>query len=68
MKEIDVEDIATIFASEFIKQTTNIKTHESGEKYRVMNKDFIKMNFARRRKLVDKVLGSMAEDRLLNEK
>jgi hypothetical protein len=57
---MDIEDIATVFASEFIKHTTFkcslpcCEQMPSGS--RIMYKDFIKMNYARRRKLVEEVL------------
>jgi len=63
MKEIALEDIATVFATEFVKQTT-IKEFRNNrcEKHRIMLDDFLRMNFSRRRKIVEKVLDKILKD------
>jgi len=59
MKEIAIEDIATVFVSEFVKQTTFLKRSGYCSNTRMFYRDFLKMNYARRRKLVEKVLDKM---------
>lgn len=59
MKEIALEDIATVFASEFIKHTTFKRTGGPCKGDRVMLQDFIKMNYASRRKIVEKVIENL---------
>ncbi len=62
MNQIAIEDLATVFASEFIKQTTFRRTSGYGVGTREMHQDFIKMSYARRRKVVEKVLDKIMED------
>lgn len=62
MNQIAIEDIATVFASEFIKHTTFRRTSGYGVGTREMHKDFIKMNYARRRKIVEEVLDKIEAD------
>ena len=71
MKTIAIEDIATVFASEFLKEVSEIADKEfyyfscregitwAGK--RVIRPDFLKMNYARRRKVVEKVLDKMLQ-------
>lgn len=59
-KTIAIEDIATVFASEFVKSTT-IKMHDN-DFFRIMLCDFLKMNYSRRRKIVSKVLDKIVAD------
>ena len=56
-RSIAIEDIATIFASEFVKETTYKHCYA-----RVFRQDFIRMNYARRRKVVEKVLDNMEKE------
>ena len=58
MKTLAIEDIATVFASEFVKQTS-VK-NDNIKDTRIMFQDFLKMNFARRKKVVEKVLNKMS--------
>ena len=54
MNQIAIEDIATLFASEFVKFTS----YKRGSQ-RVMPKDFLKMNHGSRRKVIERVLDSI---------
>ncbi len=63
MKEIAIEDIATVFVSEFVKE---FKEYLEKQALYDITMDtygtyipFLKMNYARRRKLVEKVLDKM---------
>jgi hypothetical protein len=62
MVSIELEDIATVFASEFVKYCNK---HEMGmlDYFGVDQTKFLKKNFAQRRKLVEKVLKKMEDDR-----
>lgn len=62
MNKMAIEDIATLFASEFIKHTTFRRTSGYGVGTREMHQDFIKMSYARRRKVVEKVLDKIYDD------
>lgn len=63
MNSIELEDIATIFASEFVKESKEYLM-PSQEKDWIAGKNlpFLKMNYNRRRKIVEKVL-----DKIQNE-
>lgn len=54
MNKIELEELAVIFATEFVKATTVLNPNGSGN--RIMFSDFLKMNFARRKKLVSEIL------------
>lgn len=58
MNQIAIEDIATVFACEFTKY---INKNLKYGLYTPMD-NFIKMNYARRRKVVEKVLDKMELD------
>lgn len=62
MKSIAIEDIATVFASEFVNYCNK---HEMGmlDYFGVDQTKFLKKNFAQRRKLIEKVLKKMEEDK-----
>jgi hypothetical protein len=59
MKEIAIEDLATVFVSEFIKDITY---YNRTFKERRFKQNFIKMNYAKRRKLVEQTLNKMEKD------
>lgn len=63
INSIELEDIATIFASEFVKESKEYLI-PSKQKDLVAEKNipFLKMNYNRRRKIVEKVL-----DKIENE-
>ncbi len=60
MKEIALEDIATLFVTEFIKteQHKSLYRDSSPQWERV---PFLKMNFSKRRKIISKILDKMDE-------
>ena len=58
MNKIELEDIAVIFATEFVKMTSSRKRYNQ----RLSNLDFLKMNFSRRKKLCSKVIDRIMED------
>lgn len=62
MKSIEIEDIATVFVSEFVKYCNK---HEMGmlDYFGVDQTKFLKKNYAQRRKLVEKVLKKMENER-----
>ena len=62
MKAIAIEDAATVFISEFVKYCNK---HEMGmlDYFGVDQTKFLKKNFMQRRKLVEKVLQKMENDR-----
>jgi stress-induced morphogen len=70
MKQIELEDIATVFAGELIKEITHLSpkdlymdNDEKQEKsIRIVYPDFIKMSYPRRRKVVERVLDKMLGD------
>lgn len=55
---IELEDIATLFASEFVKSSKAYLAHPMNFK----NIPFLKMNYSRRRKIVEKVLDKLEKD------
>lgn len=61
MNKIEIETIATVFAGEFIKETTRKGKSSFGENpnQRIMDKDFLKMSYPRRRKIIEKILDKM---------
>lgn len=70
MHTIAIEDLATLFATEFVKQNkaflapvVKIRTTDfvyDGDR-EVVETPFLKMSFARRKKLIGKVLGSILD-------
>jgi len=64
MKEIAIEDIATVFASEFVKEYKGLLKPRGCLRNSVLRAEipFLKMNYARRRKLVEKFLDKMEKD------
>lgn len=63
MKKIALEDIATVFASEFVKECRHKLIPENascccGDTWGFT--PFLKMSYARRRKLVEKVLDKLS--------
>lgn len=52
---IELEDIATLFAGEFVKNSKVYLTHPMNFK----NIPFLKMSYKRRRKVVEKVLENL---------
>lgn len=65
MKEIAIEDIATVFASEFVKEYKGLLKPRGclrNSVLRLAEIPFLKMNYARRRKLVEKFLDKMEKD------
>ncbi len=63
MKSIAIEDLATVFLSEFAKTNKGLFSYE-GEEWSTISfrRKFLKMNYIRRRKLVEKVLDKMEKD------
>lgn len=60
MQTVELEELATIFATELIKEMTAVKYDSMCVvKQRVMKQDFLKMSHKRRRKIVEKVLDKM---------
>ena len=57
MKSIEIEDIATVFASEFVRLNRDYLRKRWYDPI-----PFLKMNYSRRRKLVEKVLDKMLDD------
>lgn len=57
MKKIELEDIAVIFATEFVKETTQRWSPHR----RMMYSDFLKMSFARRKKICSRVIDKILE-------
>ena len=55
MKSIAIEDLATVFAGEFFKEIS----YRNRSLGRMLKQDFLKMNYMRRRKLIEKVLDKM---------
>lgn len=65
MKKIEIEDIATIFASEFCKENTRLLQRKSKYKnnmWETHSMPFLKMNYSQRRKIVEKVLDRIHVD------
>jgi len=60
LNSIGIEDIATVFASEFLKEITTGKLKCKTTSLIVDN--FTKMNYARRRKIIEKVLNKMEKE------
>ncbi len=59
IKSIEIEDIATVFASQFVRETSFLKRSGYCSNTRMFHRDFLKMNYARRKKIVEKVLDKM---------
>lgn len=62
MKSIAIEDLATVFAGEFVKYCNK---HEMGmlDYFGVDQTKFLKKNYAQRRKFVKKVLRHMEKEK-----
>jgi len=59
MKEIAIEDLATLLITEFVKQNKGKLRGEHSSGWNSSNIPFLKMNFNARRKLVSKVLDTL---------
>ncbi len=59
MNKIAIEDIATVFISEFAKMFPDYFRYEKGLMSDDRRRAFLKLNYMRRRKLVEKVLDKM---------
>ena len=67
MTTIALEDLATVFVSEFVKQNSHMLDHtvrlgisQNGRRW--WTSSFMKMNYAQRRKLVEQTLAKMERD------
>jgi hypothetical protein len=63
MNSIAIEDLATLFATEFVKNSKEyLMPSQSIDWIKARNIPFLKMNYSKRRKIVENILEKIEKD------